>query len=609
MKENKTDTAAFLELLIQKLERKKERLLNKSKKFSWYRLFIFIAGISLSLILYFIFGSIAFGAAILISITVFGIVTKFHNSLIDSIRKHSIWLEIKKAHYARLNLDWDKIPKQNTEFSNPDFIENDLNIIGSQSLHHLINTSVTPDGSYILRHWLSNSKPNLDEILYRQSLIKELTALTRFRDKLALSSTLVSQNEFKSKQFLLWLNKNNSRINIKHLLRILILLAPVNLILILLNYLGVLPQIWVISSCIYFGIYLFNYKKIEHTFDDAELMFDELKKLFRVIRHLEKYNYGMNFHLKELCKPFLTKEKPSNQLDGIRRVIEFLRLRGNPLVWWLFILLFPVDYYFTYKLEKYKMLVADKLPIWLDTWYNLEALCSLANFAYLNPDYSFPVLYSKKNGEKNLLTAKQIGHPLIPYKQKICNDFSFKNYGEMALITGSNMSGKSTFLRTIGINLCLAYSGGPVNANSFETILFRLFTCIKVSDSVIDGISYFYSEVKRLKKLLDEFDLNDDKPVFFLIDEIFKGTNNFERLEGSKSFIKYIAGKNGNGLVSTHDLELVKITEEISSIKNYHFKEEVIDNKMKFDYLIHEGPCPTTNALKIMKMEGLPVDI
>jgi DNA mismatch repair ATPase MutS len=170
------------------------------------------------------------------------------------------------------------------------------------------------------------------------------------------------------------------------------------------------------------------------------------------------------------------------------------------------------------------------------------------------------------------------------------------------------MSGKSTFLKTLGVNLVLAFAGSAVNASRFETSLFRIFTCINISDSVTDGISYFYAEVKRLKNLLTEIKQENDILVFYLIDEIFKGTNNLERLIGSRSFIKVIADLNGTGLISTHDLELIKLEEKIAHVTNYHFKEEVLNGRMHFDYKLRRGPSPTTNALKIMESEGLPVE-
>jgi DNA mismatch repair ATPase MutS len=139
-------------------------------------------------------------------------------------------------------------------------------------------------------------------------------------------------------------------------------------------------------------------------------------------------------------------------------------------------------------------------------------------------------------------------------------------------------------------------------------IPFRLFTCINVSDSVHDGISYFYAEVRRLKALLISLRAEHDLPLFFLIDEIFRGTNNRERLQGSRSYVRALAGQHGTGLISTHDLELVTLADELPNLHNYHFREEVEEGRMVFDYLLHLGPCPTTNALKIMELEGLPVD-
>jgi DNA mismatch repair ATPase MutS len=180
--------------------------------------------------------------------------------------------------------------------------------------------------------------------------------------------------------------------------------------------------------------------------------------------------------------------------------------------------------------------------------------------------------------------------------------------GDVVIITGSNMSGKSTFLRTIGVNLCLAYAGAAVNADQLETRFYRLFSVIQVTDSLTDGISYFYAEVQRLKALLDAMELDHNLQVFFLIDEIFRGTNNRERQIGSRAFVNSLVGGQGVGLISTHDLELVIIADELPDVVNYHFQEEVTEGRMNFDYKLRPGPSQTTNALQIMRMEGLPVD-
>lgn len=169
------------------------------------------------------------------------------------------------------------------------------------------------------------------------------------------------------------------------------------------------------------------------------------------------------------------------------------------------------------------------------------------------------------------------------------------------------MSGKSTFLRTVGINLVLAYAGGPVVADALQARPLRLFTCIQVHDSLSDGISYFYAEVRRLKALLEALEAAQPEPLFYLIDEIFRGTNNAERQIGSRAYLQALVGKRCAGLLSTHDLELAHLAAEMPALYNYHFREEVLEGRMIFDYILRPGPCPTTNALRIMKNEGLPV--
>jgi DNA mismatch repair ATPase MutS len=237
----------------------------------------------------------------------------------------------------------------------------------------------------------------------------------------------------------------------------------------------------------------------------------------------------------------------------------------------------------------------------------LEALSALATFADLNKGHTtYPQFIPVT--ETPIFEVVEMGHPLIPASRRVCNSLTVENKGDIALLTGSNMSGKSTFLRTIGLNLSLTFAGAPVIAEEFRTLPFRQYACIRVTDSVTDGISYFYAEVRRLKGLLDELERDSDYPLLFLIDEIFRGTNNRERLVGSRSYIRSLVGTNGTGIIATHDLELVQLADEFEKIDNYHFRDEVRDGKMIFDYKLHEGPSPTTNALKIMQMEGLPVD-
>jgi DNA mismatch repair ATPase MutS len=226
----------------------------------------------------------------------------------------------------------------------------------------------------------------------------------------------------------------------------------------------------------------------------------------------------------------------------------------------------------------------------------------------MNPDCVFPdVVSAELDSGSPIFVARDMGHPLLPDETRVGNDFTLERLGEVVIITGSNMSGKSTFLRTVGVNLCLAFSGAPVQASAWCTRPFRLFTCMTVSDSVTDGISYFYAEVRRLKALLEALQEPHPYPLFFLIDEIFRGTNNRERHIGSRAYIQALVGGHGVGIVSTHDLELVKLDHDIGGIHNAHFREDIAEGQMVFDYTLRAGPCPTTNALHIMRRAGLPV--
>jgi DNA mismatch repair ATPase MutS len=246
----------------------------------------------------------------------------------------------------------------------------------------------------------------------------------------------------------------------------------------------------------------------------------------------------------------------------------------------------------------------------MDRLAEVEAASALATFAALHPSYRWPDplnIDPRRNGAQARLSTKGLAHPLIPETHRVPNDLALESLGTVLLVTGSNMSGKSTFLRTLGINLCLAQAGAPVCASFFEWTWVRLVCCIRVDDSLEAGLSFFYAEVKRLKTLLDATTDRARPPVLFLIDEIFKGTNNRERLIGSRSFITALSQSNGFGLVTTHDLELTDLDKTVPGLRNVHFQETVAAGALQFDYKLRPGPCPTTNALRIMELEGLPV--
>jgi hypothetical protein len=609
-KTNREDT---VQRQIRRLGTRLSRLRRTSNRLSWLRLGIFSVGLLLcGVTWYFLDFGILFwllGGATLI---LFLIAVIQHRRLNFAVDQHEIWRQIKMGHLARMRLDWQNLPgasRFQPLFSHP--FEADLDVAGDYSLHRLLDTAVSLEGSRYLRTWLTDTTPSLDVVHHRQELVRELIPRPLFRDKLALHATMAAGTHrmWEAQRLSTWLQQQEPTASLLALLAGLSGLALINLVLLVLGLVGILPFSWAITGyMVYYGLLMLNAQFIGNIFEQVISLQAALQQLQAVFHLLETSSYQQTPHLRTLCTPFLNvQQRPSRYLNRINRIAIAAGLRQNPLMWLLLNALLPWDMLIAHQLDQRRAELAHRAPTWMDVWFQLEALSALANLAYLNPHYSLPVV-ELVNDKQPVLSATKLGHPLLPDNDRVSNDFSMTKIGDIAIITGSNMAGKSTFLRTVGLNLAMAYAGGPVSAEHLRVGLFRIFTCIKVTDSVTNGISYFYAEVKRLRALLTALELAEPLPLFFLIDEIFRGTNNRERFIGSKAYIQTLTGQHGIGLISTHDLELARLADEASSISNFHFRDDVDDEQMVFDYLLRPGPCPTTNALKLMQLEGLPVN-
>lgn len=607
---------AQLDKQIARLGRRAEGLNQISRKYWNVRRIIFVCGVLLALTFCGLAGTTAAWILAAVFAIAFSVVTFFHNRVRASLTRNSLLIDIKRVQIARIYLDWDRLPPEDPSPPIPGHaFETDLDITGERSLHRLLDCAVTKDGSERLKSWLLNARPDIDLIKHRQSLVEELKGHSVFRDKLQLLSAVArldtgpprrgTPHRWNSSILVDWIARSERKSSLLPIIIFLFALSLLNITCIVLAALELIPQIWPLTLLLYLGSMMLLSSKIASAFGELQDLENALTHFQVVFRYLESRRYDKTPGVAAICSSFTDKTKrPSVEMKRLGRLAAALGVRTNPLLSLILHLLVPWDFYFTHRLELVKKEIAHLLPRWLDAWYELEALNSLANFAYLNPHYAFPEISTGKPR----FVARNLGHPLLKPEIKVCNNFELAHSEKIVILTGSNMAGKSTFLRTIGVNLCLAYAGATVNADRLDASLFRLFTCIKVSDSVQDGLSYFYAEVKRLQALLAATKADDPLPVLFLIDEIFRGTNSRERLIGSRSYIRELSNSNTVGLIATHDLELIKLADEIDGVTNLHFREEVYDGRMVFDYRLRPGPCPTTNALTIMRLEGLPVE-
>ena len=596
--------------LVAKLDRTIALATASSSALTRWRLVLFIVGAICTVVLYKM-GWYQTGNGVLLAfVALFFIVALYHNRLESRLHRLRLWKQIKLVHLARLRLDWPHIPPRPSSAPEQHPYAKDLDLVGPHSLLHLLDTTVSSHGHARLISWLLEQPPELDRWLMRRRLVQELIPRSLLRDRLGLEAQLIGEQEINGRRLEAVLQHAVGFPHLTTVLAIQTLLAATTIGLGLSALLDWLPNYWIWSFAPYALIYFWT-DQGEELLEHAVGVHFELEKLGAVLGFVERHARPRHTALADLWAPLLIPGvNPPQLVRQAARILHAISVKAHPLIHLIINAFCPWDLWFTYRLQQIQAQVASHLPTWLDRVAEVEAASALATFAALHPSYHWPAPITadhRRNGTQAGLSANNLTHPLIPEIHRVSNDITLDTLGTVLLVTGSNMSGKSTFLRTLGINLCLAQAGAPVCADLFEWTWIRLATCIRVDDSLEAGLSFFYAEVKRLKSLLDAATDRSRAPVVFLIDEIFKGTNNRERLIGSRAFIAALAHGNGFGLVTTHDLELTDLEKTVPGLRNAHFQETVAAGALQFDYKLRPGPCPTTNALRIMELEGLPV--
>ncbi len=579
---------------------------------SWLRLLSFVSAFGAGLVALLLDGLPVAIGVILLGLLIFVAVVRRHLELEAALRRRRARIQILDEQRARHALDWSGLPPARALQPRADHpIELDLDLVGSRGLHRLLDRCATEAGSRRLRDWLGDGLADPRRLAERQAALREMSPLAHFRDRLVLEGrlALAGDQAFRIDPLEAFLAQPARPRELARWSAGLGLLALTTALLALWALLGG-PRWWPFSFTLYAMLWLTQQARVAPAFSVVGGLGDGLSQLASVFSVIERQDLTDRPRLAARCAPIQdAKRSPSIALRSLRRLIGGASIRANFFVWLPLNALLPWDIWVAWRIDRLRLGLARDLPAWLDCWQELEALDGLANLAWLEPERAFAEIRSADDMAPLLIEARSLGHPLLPPEAKVRNDLRVDALGEIHLVTGSNMAGKSTWLRTVGINLALAFAGGPVDASSLRCPPLRLFACTRVSDSVTDGISYFYAEVRRLRALLDSLEEDaDPRPLAWFIDEIFRGTNNRERLIGSRSLIRSLAGGRGVGWISTHDLELAGLEQAVEGLKNFHFREQVEGDRMVFDHRLRSGPCPTTNALQLMAGAGLPID-
>lgn len=545
---------------------------------------------------------------------------------VENKNKYTIILhDINKNSIERLNGRWNLFDDTGEEFIDENHnYSYDLDIFGKNSLFQWINTSNSYMGRQKLKNVLTEIPKDKQDIYDRQAAVEELAEKIYFRQRLETEGKKIPNSRQDPNELFLWMKQRNKRIIEKQVIFVICILSTVTTILTITLFTRIVaflfsflldipifvPKIFysvpyyipVLLIVIQLIILMIKKEDRMNNLIIAERYNNSVSTYKNMLRYIEKHRFRSKYIInlcRELCNA--DGESSSKQISKFSRICECIASRRN-MVYLILNPILMMDYHLNISLEVWKKNSGANFENYLNVIAELEGLCSLAVIRYDNPCWSMPKIEDKKTR----IIAKNIGHPLLGEK-RVCNSIKLEEPHEVILITGSNMSGKSTFMRTIGINIILAYAGAPVCADKFNCPIIGLYTCMKISDNLKEGISSFYAEILKIRKIVETS--KEGKPILFLLDEIFKGTNSKDRHTGAKVLIKQLSKKGNIGFVSTHDIELGEMEKESDSrVKNYHFSEYYVDNKICFDYKLKTGVSNTRNAVYLMKLAGIEIE-
>jgi DNA mismatch repair ATPase MutS len=471
----------------------------------------------------------------------------------------------------------------------------DLDIFGPNSLFHHINRTVTFKGFENLAHRLSQSL-SIDMIPACQHAIKELNVKAEFRLHFAALGTILKDDKSEYEKLSTWLTSADSKPILNDLLlKILSVIPILSFGISTLFELKIFEAIFYSIITLNITLLLLFYKKIQKEISITERIVETTKKYGLLLKHIELENFNSPY-LIELKNKLIKDNKMSslslqkfseilNSLDSIHNILPATLINGLTL----------------YHIHQFNALIQWKqdnkklLEEWVQVISDFDALQSFAGFSYNNPNFVFPEI----NNEKEIV-FQNLGHPLIPEDQRIYNNIDFVN--SFYILTGSNMSGKSTFLRAVGVNMVLAMAGSCVCAHEAKFYPVQLWTSMRQNDALHKHYSYFFAEVKRLKAIFENLEQND---LFILLDEILKGTNSEDKLHGSLEVSKKILRKNINGIIATHDIEIAELTNTFDNARSVYFQSKIENNDITFDYILRNGICTSKSATFLLKKEGV----
>jgi len=571
-------------------------------RISTIRVLLFIIGVA-GIIYFFSAGWLTICGVVVLTFVPFLALVKHHNQLFYKKEYLEKKIEINEQELSAIDYDTSAFDGGKEFIDSAHLYSYDLDLFGDNSLFQYINRTSTSFGKKKLADWLNNHLKNKQMIEERQEAVQELTPELHFRQKLRILGLLYKGEAADGKEIKEWA-ASKCYFKEKKLFRASLILVPaVNLIILILAIAGFVSFNLLGLSFVFF---VTCSNKLTKDITKIQITYGEklsiLATYAQMIEIIEEQNVKSIALQKIQQKLGVNKESASSAVNRLASLMNALDQRNNILVTTLLNGFLFWELRQVIKIESWKEEHAAELPAWLEAVGEMDALSSLATFAYNHQGYSYPVI----KDQPFTFMASELGHPLMNRNKCVKNSIDICKNPYFVIITGANMAGKSTYLRTISVNYLLASIGAPVCATEMEVYPAQLITSLRTTDSLTENESYFFAELKRLKLIIDK--LNNGEELFIILDEILKGTNSIDKQKGSLALIKQFMTLKANGIIATHDLLLGSLINLYpNDIQNYCFEAEIMNNELNFSYLLKNGIAQNMNACFLMKKMGIAV--
>ncbi|WP_434388983.1 MutS-related protein [Melittangium boletus] len=574
-----------------------------SARYANLRAVVFLAGAGVALAV--MFGRLprtgwwAVGAAL---VTYIALAVLHHQVFLREERQRQ-YVQLNTRGLARLGRGWHEFAERGERFLvGTHLYAADLDVFGQGSVFQLMNETATRAGEERLAAWLSQPAA-VAQVRTRQAAARELLPRVDLRQDVCVEARAVAKEKADPGLFIQWAESGPSLTGIRWARPVAVVLPLLTLTLFVLGQLGAIPRpLWWGGLLAQLAVVLLTkppLRAMEELMSAGERGFVRYAPLFERVER-ERFEHPELRRIQSGLQPE-ARETVSARLKRfsfLYSFVEFKRHQFHPVVH-LFTLW---DVHALFALERWREQHGAQVRGWFEALAELEALSCLAGLAHDRPDFLWPELVD--SGPQ--VHARGVGHPLLD--APVPNDVALPGPGCALILTGSNMSGKTTLLRALGLNCVLALAGAPVCARAFTLSPLHVLTSMRVKDSLERGVSYFYAEVQRIKAVLDAAGAARGQALF-LLDEILLGTNTRERQIASREVLRLLLATGASGGVTTHDLSLASLAEEHAGrVVNMHFRDHLEDGKMVFDYRLRPGVVDTTNALRVLKMAGVPVE-